>query len=57
MYRPEKIKQIITKISAEKEKGGTFKEIADKFNADGFSTIYGKKWTDRNLFNYYQKHK
>ena len=57
MYRPEKIKLIIDKITAEREKGGTLKEIAKKFNKDGFSTIYGKKWTDRNLFNYYQKHK
>lgn len=57
MYRPEKIKQIVTRIAEERKKGGTLKEIADTFNDEGFSTIYGKKWTFRNLQNYYQKHK
>jgi len=57
MYYKDRIKQIIEKINTEKGKGGTFDEIAKEFNSDDFPTVYGKKWTGRNLFNYYQKHK
>lgn len=57
MYRPDKIKNIINKIENERSKGGTWQEISDKFNSDKFPTICGKKWTFRNLFNYYSKHK
>ena len=57
MYRPEKISAIIKKIDTERSKGGTWKEIAERFNKEKFHTIYGKEWTFRNLFNYHNKHK
>ena len=52
----DKRKQLVWKIKKLRKAGGTYREIVEYFNKNGWLTIAGFKWSAQSLHRFFKTH-
>lgn len=55
MFKVEKERLILDKISEYRDIGASYSEIANRLNSDGITTLNGKKWSTVYIFRFFNE--